>query len=290
MKPAKFIHERPATVQQAVALLGRYEEAKVLAGGQSLVPLLSMRLSQPEALIDLAGIAGMDGIEVGADAVTIGAMATHRRVETDPEVGRRIPLLPMALANVGHVTIRNQGTIGGSIAHADPAAELPAVALALEATMVVTGPAGTREIAAADFFEGFLTTALGADEILTAVRFPLPPAGTRWAVEEFARRHGDFALVAVYAGLRISASGTIDWARLALGGVAATPVRAAAVETELLGRPATPQLLAAAARAAAESIDPPADIHGTTAFRKDLAATLTERALRRIADVKDGAP
>lgn len=289
MKPAKFIHERPATVQQAVALLGEYEEAKVLAGGQSLVPLLSMRLSQPEALIDLAGIQGMDRVECAADAITIGAMATHRSVETDPEVGRAIPVLPMALANVGHVTIRNQGTIGGSIAHADPAAELPAVAMALDATMVAVGPAGVREIPAADFFVGFLTTALEADEVLTAIRFPVPPAGTRWAVEEFARRHGDFALVAVYAGMRIDSDGIVDWARLALGGVAGTPIRASAIEAELLGRPATPQLLAAAARAAAESIDPPADIHGTTAFRKDLAATLTERALRRIADVKDDA-
>lgn len=280
MKPAKFEFEQPSTVAEAVDALVRYDgEAKVMAGGQSLVPLLSMRLSQPDAIVDLTRIPELRGIGSDGRVLTIGAMATHRAVETSGIVADAAPMLPLALAQVGHVTIRNQGTVGGSIAHADPAAELPAAALALDAVLRVHGPSGVRDIPAADFFLGFLTTALEPEDVLVEIRIPVAEPSMGWSVVEFSRRHGDFAVVAAFAGLGLAADGTIGTARLALAGVASTPVRVAVAEQDLVGaRPDNALFDAVAARTAA-GIDPSDDIHGSAEYRRDVCRTVVAQAL-----------
>jgi len=281
MKPPLFDYATPATLAAATALLVQYDgEAKLLSGGQSLVPLLNMRLARPAMVVDLARIPDLDYVRADGEGFAIGGMTRQRSVELSPEVRVRHPLLYAGMQLIAHPQNRNQGTVGGSLAHADPAAELPAMALALDATFQATGPDGVRTIAAADFFLTYLTTALEPAEILTAVRFPTLPARTGWSILEVARRHGDFGLAGVVAIVGLGADGRVASARLVLFGVGATPIRAAGAEALLVGHAAEPALFAAVAtRAAADLEEPLTDVHASADYRRDLARVLTGRAL-----------
>jgi CO/xanthine dehydrogenase FAD-binding subunit len=280
MKPAPFEYFAPETVAEAVSYLSRFNgEGKVLAGGQSLVPLLNMRLARPQALVDLNRVPGLDGISENDGGIVIGAMARQRDVEQSDLVAGAQPLLHEAVRRIAHPQIRNRGTVGGSLAHADPAAELPAAALAMGAEFHVMGPAGERAIPAAEFFVTFLTTALQADEVLTAIRFPKLAPRSGWSVHEVARRHGDFALTGAAVALTIEAGRFAD-VRIALFGVGATPVRADAAEDALRGEPPSGPALDAAAAKAGDGLDEPlTDIHASSDFRRHLAKVMTRRAL-----------
>lgn len=282
MKPARFEYFDPATLEEALALLQQYgDEAKLLAGGQSLVPMLNMRLARPAVLIDLNRIRGLAYIREEGAHLAIGAMTRHADVERSELVARRQPLLAEAMRHIGHIQIRNRGTIGGSLVHADPSAELPAVMVALEATMCIMGQAGAREVEAADFFLMYFTTCLQPDEILSEIRVPVLPDGTGWAFGELARRGGDFALAGVACTLTLDSDGLILDARLGLTGVGMTPVRAAEVEALLRGQAPGEALFRAAAEAVSSGLMPDADIHATAEYRQELAGVLTERALHK---------
>ena len=285
MKLPYVEYEAPATVAEAVDLLAeRQDEASVLAGGQSLIPLLALRLARPAVLIDINGLGELSGVSAADGWVAIGAMTREYMAEEDETVTAAVPLLAAALPLIGHEAIRNRGTIGGSLAHADPAAELPAVARALDAEFVVRSQSGDRVIPAAEWFEGYLSTARRPDEILVEVRFPAARPGSGVAFQEVARRHGDFAMVGVAASLTLTDGGTISDARLAFAGVADVPVRAADAENVLVGERPSAELFEEAARQATAGIDPPYDLHGTSEYRKKVAATLVRRGLRAAAD------
>jgi carbon-monoxide dehydrogenase medium subunit len=281
VKLPPFAYSAPTTLDEALALLQEHgEDARPLAGGQSLVPLLSFRLARPSHLVDLAGISELGSIVVDGDHLVIGAMVRERQAERDDDVRLLAPLLIQALPLIGHPAIRSRGTIGGSLAHADPAAELPAVALLLGAELVAQSrDRGRRTIKAADFFVGYFTTALDPDEILTEVRIQRPSPDTGSAIEEVARRHGDFAMVGAAAVVRLE-DGKIADARVALTGVSDVPVRATEAETILDGAEPTDEAFATAAEEAAKSLSPPADLHGTSAYRRHLAAVLMRRTLK----------
>ena len=284
MKLPHFDYEAPKTVSEAVELLAEHlDEASVLAGGQSLIPLLAMRLAYPAVLIDINGIAELSGVSAANGWVTIGAMTREYVAENSGTVAGTVPLLAAALPLIGHEAIRNRGTIGGSLAHADPAAELPAVARALDAEFVVRGQSGERVVPAAEWFEGFLTTSRRPDELLTEVRFPAAERGTGISFQEVARRHGDFAIVGLAASLTLS-GGAISDARLAFSGVSDVPVRAVGAEDLLVGEGPSPELFDEAARRATDDIDPPADLHGSSDYRRKVAAALARRGLRAAAD------
>lgn len=280
VKPPPFEYSAPTGLEEALALLRELgDDARPLAGGQSLIPLLSLRLAQPSHLIDLAGVTELASIGAENGHLVLGAMVRERSAERHEEVHRQAPLLAQTLPLIGHPAIRSRGTVGGSLAHADPAAELPAVAVALDAELVAQSQdQGRRTIKAADFFTGFFTTALTPDEILTAIRIPAPAPGTGSAIAEVARRHGDFAVVGAVAVVRLEA-GRIADARLVLTGVSDTPVRAAAAESMLLGAEPTDEALAEAAGEASKDLSPPADLHGTSAYRRHLAGVLARRTL-----------
>src|SRR5438105_11589795 len=283
VKPPKFDYHAPASVDEAVALLQRYGgDAKVLAGGQSLMPMLNFRLARPAALVDVNRIAALAYIREDDGTVAFGAMTRQRTIEFSPIVARRLPLLREATRWVGHLPIRSRGTIGGSIAHADPSAEYPAVLTALEGEIVARGPKGERTLAPAALFETYLTTTLAADEVLTEVRLPAMPEGAGWAFEEFARRHGDFAIVGVAAALW--RDGARVTARLATAGAAATPQRLRACEEVLERDGLDDTAIAAAARRASELAEPDSDLHASADYRRHLVGVLTERALRRARD------
>jgi aerobic carbon-monoxide dehydrogenase medium subunit len=279
VKPAPFDYVAPRTLDEALEALARSDgDAKVLAGGQSLIPLLNFRLARPSLLVDLNRIPSLAYITPGDGGVSIGAMTRQASVERNAHLPKSQPLLSEAIGWVGHAAIRSRGTIGGSLAHADPAAELPAVVVCLDARLRVVGPRGTRDIQAEDFFQGYLTTALEADEILRETWLPplKPRTGQAWV--EFARRHGDFALVGVAASISV-ADEVVAEARIALTGVGGKPVRAREAETLLLGGSA-PERAAAAADAARSAIEPESDIHASREYRTHLAGVLTERAIR----------
>ena len=279
MKPASFAYHRAASVGEALELLAREgEDAKVIAGGQSLVPLMAFRLARPSALVDITRISDLRYLRRDGDVLRIGALATHRDVETNAEPGvlDGYALLPRAARFIGHYPIRTRGTFGGSIAHADPTSEWCMLALLLDAQVVVTGARESRIVAASDFFRGVFTTALGADELVTEVRFTAP--APRSAIREFARRQGDFAIVAASACVEID-DGVVRSARIALAGVGDAPVRAAEAEALLAGGSPTEATFAEAGRAAAAGLRPPSDIHGSSDYRKQLASVLVERAL-----------
>jgi len=280
MKPAPFDYYAPASVAETVALLQQHgNEAKLLAGGQSLVPLLNMRLARPGVVVDINRVEELKYIRADGDSLAIGAMTNQRSAEQSELVRERNPLLYAAIRLIGHPQIRNRGTIGGSIAHADPAAELPALVVVLDAEMRIAGPHGERTVAARDFFVTYLTTALAEGELLTEVRFPSLPAGAGWSIQEMTRRHGDFALAGAIATLTLSGD-TISEARIALFGVGATPVRLPDAEARLAGARLEQALLAEVGRAVSTSIDEPlTDIHATAEYRRNLAGVLTERAL-----------
>ena len=280
MKPPKFDYHAPRSVDEAVALLARYGgEAKPLAGGQSLVPLLNFRLARPAALIDLNRIPALTGIREVGGHVAFGAMTRQRAVEFSPIVARTLPLLAEATRWVGHLPIRSRGTIGGSIAHADPSAEYPAVLTALDGTVVARGQKGERELTSAALFETYLTTTLAPDELLTEIRLPVMPAGAGWAFEEFARRHGDFAIVGVAAALWYEGG---RWtARLATAGAGPVPVRLRGAEDVIARDGIGDAVVAEAAARAAELVQPDGDLHATADYRRNLTRVLTERALRK---------
>jgi len=284
MKPPPFAYAAPDTVEEAVGLLAEHADAepRVLAGGQSLIPLMNFRLAKPGYLVDLRNVAGLSGIRREGDVLVIGAMTKMAEVERSPEVAVAAPLVTEAVGLVAHAPVRNSGTVGGSLAHADPAAELPAVALALDADLVAAGPGGTRVIPAAEFFTGPYSTALAADEILTEIRLPVWPGGH--AFTEFSRVHANFAVVAVAALVELDGNGDgggdrIRHAALALAGVAPTPVRATAAERALAGAPADAATIRAAADAAATSLSPAGDLHASPETRRGLARTYLRRGI-----------
>jgi len=284
VKPAPFVYHRPASLPDALALLERYgAEGRVLAGGQSLVPALNMRLATPGALIDINRIPGLDEIRLGAEGLVLGALARLDAVERSPLVAAHAPLIAQALPHVAHLAVRTRSTVGGGIAHADPAAELPACLVALGGTVRALSRRGSREIGAAEFFRGVCTTALGPGEVLTAVVVPRLAPGWRSRFDELARRHGDYALVALAAHARV-ADGTLAEARLVLAGVGTTPVRAARAEAALTGRRVDAAALDAATRALAVELDPPSDVHASAALRRHLAGVLLRRAVRGLAE------
>jgi len=284
MKLPPFDYEAPTTVSEAVELLAEHQdEASVLAGGQSLIPLLALRLAHPAVLIDINGVDELSELSAADGWVAIGAMTREYVAEESKAITAAVPLLAAALPLIGHEAIRSRGTIGGSLAHADPAAELPAVARALDAEFVVRGQGGMRVIPAADWFEGYLTTARQPDELLVEVRFPAASPNTGVSFQEVARRHGDFAVVGLAASLTLS-DGAISDVRLAFAGLSDVPVRAAAAEDLLVGERPSDLLFDEAARLATADIDPPADLHGSSDYRRKVAGALVRRGLRAAAD------
>jgi aerobic carbon-monoxide dehydrogenase medium subunit len=284
MKPPPFQYHDPGTLAEAVGLLGKLENAKLLAGGQSLMPMLNMRFVLPDHVIDLNRVQGLAYIKEVGGALEIGAMTRQHEVEFSDLVRARAPLLHQAILQVGHRQTRNRGTIGGSLCHLDPAAEMVCVAAALEATVIVAGASGRREIKFADFPVAYMTPAIEPNEIVVAVRFPLWPAGHGAAFVEFARRHGDFAIVSAAALLERDGAGKIMRASVTIGGIAAAPVRARDVEQAILGQVPRADLF----RAACEScrkFDAIGDIHAPSSYRQHLAAVLSRRALEQAAGI-----
>ena len=281
MKPAPFQLELPTTVDEAVGVLSEHgDDAKVLAGGQSLVPLLALRLARFERLVDLNRIDSLRGIRVEDGWLAVGAMTRQAEAERSVEVAAVAPLLHRALPHIGHFQIRNRGTVGGSTAHGDPASELPAVAVALDADLVAVGAGGRRTIPARNFFRGIWTTALEDGEILAEIRYPAWGDRAGFAVEEFARRSGDFAIAGVACAVAFDQDDRIARAAVALFGMGATPLRALAAESALVGSFPTEVDLEALGRAAVDDTDPTDDLHGDARFRRRVAAHLTQRALR----------
>ena len=280
MKPPPFDYARADSVDEAVSLLAaRGGGAKLLAGGQSLVPMLNFRLLRPSLLVDVNRVPGLSGIEEGSGALRIGALARHRQVEVSRIVGERFPVVRAALRHVAHLAIRNRGTLGGSLAHADPAAELPMMALLLDAKIEAAGPAGPRRIEARAFFRSALDTALGEAEMLTRVELPFLPPATGWGFEEVARRAGDFALAAVAATLTLAAGGEVAEARLAVMGAHDTPLRVDGAEALLAGEPFSGEAVGAAAKAARDAVEPWDDLHASADLRRHLVEVLARRAL-----------
>jgi aerobic carbon-monoxide dehydrogenase medium subunit len=284
MKLPPVEYEAPASTAEAVDLLAEHQDdASVLAGGQSLIPLLALRLARPAVLIDINGVHELSGVSLTDDWVAIGATTREYMAEESAVVTGRLPLLAAALPFIGHEAIRSRGTIGGSIAHADPAAELPAVARALDAEMVVRSQSGERVVPAADWFQGYFQTARQPDELLVQVRFPTAGPGTGTSFLEVARRHGDFAIVGLGTSLTL-AGGAITDARLAFAGLSDAPVRATAAEEFLTGERPSDELFDEAARRAVQDVEPPTDLNGSADYRKTVAATLVRRGLRAAAE------
>ena len=289
MKAPPFIYHRPDTLDGVLALLAEHgDDAKILAGGQSLIPLMALRMGRPAHVVDIGAVPDLAGIDVDDGAVTLGALVRHEQAKRSDVVTRHAPLVAAAMPHVAHRAIRTQGTVVGSIAHGDPAAEMPAVALATGATMTAASTEGTRVIEADEFFRGYLDTALRADEILTGVTFPAWPAGATGSVVEVARRHGDYALVGLATRLDLDGD-TVTDAALAFFGAASTAVRVPTAEQVLVGSTLGDDTIAEASRIVAAELDPPGDIHGSTSYRKHLAAVLTRRGIRE-ATQQIGAP
>jgi carbon-monoxide dehydrogenase medium subunit len=279
MKPAPFAYKRARSLKEAVALLAKHnDDARLLAGGQSLIATLNMRLSAPTLLIDINGIKGLDGIARKGKFIEIGALARHTQLERSGLIARRAPLIALAIPHIGHAAIRNRGTFGGSIAYADPAAELPACLLALDGEIEITGPKGKRKVKAEAFFKGLFETALRPREVLTAVRIPAADKKTRVGFAELARRHGDYAMVGLAASARADGKGLAD-IRLAYFGVGATPVRAKKSEAAL----ASGNIDAAVA---AFDLDPPNDVQASGAVKKHLAGVLLRRVAKQLMEAR----
>ena len=286
MKPPPFDYYAPTSLDEALALRAEHaDDSVVLAGGQSLVPMLSLRLARPAVVIDLGRVPGLEGVSEWDGGVAVGAMARQRAVERSELVQRRTPLVARALANVGHVTIRNRGTVGGSIAHAHPAGELPGAALALDAQLVARSVRGERTVPAAEFFHGFMTTAIGPDEILVEVRIPGQPERSGVSFVEVARRHGDFALVGAAAAIELGGDGAIADARLVFIGVGGTPVRADEAEAALRGQRPDRAAFAEAAEQAVVGLEPISDVHASADYRRRVARAVARRALEEAVPV-----
>jgi aerobic carbon-monoxide dehydrogenase medium subunit len=283
MIPAGFEYVAPATVDEAVAALAGSDDAKVLAGGQSLTPVLRMRLAAPELIVDIGRIEELRGVREDGDALVIGAMTPHSVVQSDPLVAEHAKLLSLATATIADPQVRHRGTFGGSLAHADPAGDLPAPNVALGSEMVIAGSSGRRTVPAAEFFTDLFTTAIGDDELLVEVRVP---KHTGWGAhyEKFSRTAQAWSIAGVAAAVRMD-NGTIAEARVALTNMGSTPVRARSVEEALVGRPATDEAVRAAAASAAEGTSPPSDGDGDADYRRHLAQVLTRRAVLSAAGV-----
>ena len=276
MIPAAFAYEVAESVDHAVELLGSQEDAKLLAGGHSLVPLLKLRVTRPAALIDVGRLAELRYVRDAGDMLAIGALSRHHDLVTDPLLQEHCPIVPFAAAQVGDPQVRHRGTIGGSLAHGDPASDLPAVALALDAELTLQGPEGTRTVAARDFFQGVFQTALGPADVLVEIRVPKLTEANGWSFLKFHRRAQDWATVGVAAVTRRQ-NGVIDDAAIALVNMGATPLRAEAVERALRG--AAPDAVTGASELAAEGTEPPTDTAASAEYRRHLARVLTRRAL-----------
>jgi carbon-monoxide dehydrogenase medium subunit len=280
LKPAQFDYYAPTTVEEAAALLADLgDEAKVLAGGQSLVPMLNLRLARFDALVDIGRIETLRGVARTNGAITVGAMVRQCEVEESDLLAQDVPLLAAATPLIGHFQIRSRGTVGGSIAHADPAAEYPAVAAALDAEVEVAATGGPRRVPAADFFAGLWSTVLQPDELVVAVHFPIWGPGSGFAVEEVARRHGDFAIAGAAVGVSLS-DGTVARAAIALFGMGSTPVRAGKAEAALVGCTPSDWVGADIGRLAVDGMEPPEDLHASSALRLRIGAAVVERAVR----------
>jgi carbon-monoxide dehydrogenase medium subunit len=289
MKMAAFGYHRPDTVDEALSLLAAHgADGKILAGGQSLLAMMAMRMSTPAHLIDIGTLPGLSDVTVDDTHVAVGSLVRQSAAEVSPELAAAAPLVAKAVPWIGHRAIRNRGTVCGSLAHADPAAELPSVALALDAEFVLRSAAGSRTVPAAQFFQSFLTTAIADDEMLTEVRFARWPARSGFAVQEISRRHGDFALVGASVGLGIDESGSIARAAIALFGVAGTAVRVGAAEQLLVGQRPAAEAFAAAAAVVCEQLEPAGDDHATGAYRRHVAGVLVRRSLQAAADDAKG--
>ncbi len=285
MKPASFEYYAPTSTEDALSLLEQYgDDAKVLAGGQSLMPLLNLRLAQPAVIVDVNRIRELDHLGRAPDGgLRVGATTRERAIELSPLVRELNPLLSAVAPLIGHVQIRNRGTVGGSIAHADPAGELPAAALALDAEIVVRGKA-ERTLPADDFFSSYYTTEIEPTELLTEVRFPAWPRDRKWALQEVCRRDGDFAMVGVIALFALAEGDVCEDPRVVLFGVGERPVRAAGVEEALAGRALDASVLAEAGAIASRDIDPDADVHASAEYRREVAGTLVRRVLAAALD------
>ena len=282
MKPAPFAYKKVRSLEEAVALLGEHKDARLLAGGQSLIATLNMRLSAPSLLIDINGIGGLDGIAHKSGTVEIGALVRHAQAERSDVVAKHAPLLARALPHIGHAAIRNCGTLGGSIAFADPAAEFPACLMALDGEVDVTGPKGKRTVKAPDFFKGLFETALGPQDVLTAIRVPAASKDSRVGFAELARRHGDYAIVGLAASARADGNGNnsrLADVRLAFFGVGATPLRAKKAEAALAEGNVD-------AAVAALDLDPQDDVQATAAVKKHLAGVLLRRVAKQLMEAR----
>lgn len=283
MKLAAFDYASPATIEEVVALLAsRSGTAKIISGGQSLVPMLAFRLASPELLVDLKQLQGLNSIDIFEDGVQLGAKVRWCEIERNERLKGAHPLLVEAIRHVAHYQIRNRGTVGGSLAHADPAAEMPGIAITCEAELMIVGPKGKRIDKASDFFKGPLTTSLAPDEILTEIKLPPWPAGRRWAFLEFALRRGDFAIAGVALHYDL-VDGKIADVHIGAIGVGDRPLRLHAAEVVLNGQRLNEVAIEDAAKAAGESVDPPSDIHAPAEYRRALLTTLLARALRQSA-------
>jgi aerobic carbon-monoxide dehydrogenase medium subunit len=279
MKPAPFEYHAPTSLDEAVALISTLDNAKVIAGGQSLVAMMNFRYAMPDHLVDLGNIAGLSGLHFDAQTLRIGSMTRQRELEFSAPLADKIPLFKAPLAHVGHRQTRNRGTLGGSLAHADPAAELPTVCLALDAEIEIVGANGTRFVPMREFTNGFMTTALAYDEILVAVHIQSWRDGHGYSFQEYARRHGDFAVAGVAVLLDANHDGIIERASVALCGVADRPIRRDEAEAALVGHHLDDSIIARVASLAGD-VEATGDIHGDATYRRHLARVLTARALR----------
>lgn len=289
MKPGPFEYAAPESVEEAISLLSQHgDEAKILAGGQSLVPLLALRLAVPTVVIDINRIGGLDYLHTEGGVLKLGALTRHRAVEKDEGLLSGYQMLGDAISLIGHVAIRNRGTVIGSIAHADPAAEWPAIALALDAEFDVRGPNGNRTVAADSLFLSFLTTTLEPEELITEMRLRFPSGPTGSSFLELSRRHGDFAVVGVGTSISLSTAGAIEDARIVLIGVGDTVLRVRDAEQLLVGESPGTQLFEEAAETVRGSIDPTGDVHGSSEYRRSISGVLTRRALTLAAERTNG--
>jgi CO/xanthine dehydrogenase FAD-binding subunit len=277
MKPPLFRYEAPRTLRDAVAVLASDPDAMVLAGGQSLVPAMNFRVATPSLLVDIQHVGGFKGIAIEGDTIVIKAMTRHRELELDPDVRRVNPLIAETMQHVAHVPIRNRGTVVGSLCHADPSAEMPLLFVLLDGTLVATSPVGTRHIAAADFFQSFLTTSRRQDEIVVEARLPVLPVGAGFTFDEVTRRHGDFALVGIGCVLSLDGSGRVQNIRLAACGISDRPVRLKAAEAALNGSLLAAGDLAAAARASADAVTQTDDMNTSMSYRRRVLSGLIQR-------------
>lgn len=289
MKLPAFEYASPATLAEALTLLASNKGmAKSIAGGQSLLPMMAYRMAAPALLVDLRKVPNLNRIDVGADGVRLGAMVRWRDIENDARLIKAQPLLLTAIGHVAHYQIRNRGTVGGSVAHADPAAEMPGIAVTCDAELTLAGPTGSRVLGASDFFLGPLTTALAEDELVVEIHLPHWPAQRRWGFQEFARRPHDFAVAGIAVFYDPDQAGRATGVHIGVFGACSRPQRLAQVEQLLEGRTLDQALMQAAGEAAAAAVDAPEDFHASAAYRRALVSTLVERALEQASTRVEG--